>query len=154
MNIYIIIGNENTRKSSTIRALSGVRDEHLFDVKTISATLKVYIKTTSLQEAKIKTIDAVEYLKRKISKDKDCDTALICLWHDEENSPHKNIVPELCCNYLNEFHKANFIIQKIIVFNKKLDCSISLVNGYSIIDTIGKPSNEIASEIRKIWGWA
>lgn len=156
IRLFIIIGNSNTRKSSIIRALSGVRDERVFDIKTDTEKIKVFVKTTSLQEAKIKRSDAANYIIKKLGKVAGCNTALICLRFTNKVHVGKEFISEDCTKYLIEFEKSNFIIEKMTVLNEKIENIENiemLQNAHLISDSKTKPSNELASEIRKLWNW-
>ena len=110
----------------------------------------MFVKIVALQEASIKAINAVQYLKDKISKDKDCNTALICLWFDENKHQNKEFIPEKYIDYLQKFKESNITIKSIIVFNENKEI---LENTHLISNTKQTPSNEIAFEIKKTWGW-
>ena len=51
--VYAILGEDNTRKSSTIRALSGAGQHRPMDIQTRAGMISVYIQISALQESMI-----------------------------------------------------------------------------------------------------
>jgi hypothetical protein len=54
VNLFIIIGDANSRKSSTIRALTGAYNSKCYDIQINNkAILNFYVQICALQEVKI-----------------------------------------------------------------------------------------------------
>lgn len=59
-NIYIIIGESNTKKSSVIRCLTGIYNEGVYKIKHSNGSIiDTFIKTSSLQESDLTEGDFV-----------------------------------------------------------------------------------------------
>jgi len=150
MKLYIIIGNEESRKSSTIRALTGVRDTKKFKISVPDKrnVIEVYVKTTSFQEANGGTYPKEATIELTNCG---CECAIICLWNKSANHPKsKKLMPDFI-DYINEFSKAGFTIQSPKIFLDKEDIVMKLSTDILINNTIDKPANEIAALVRKHW---
>ncbi|MGG1400174.1 hypothetical protein ABE288_20480 [Bacillus salipaludis] len=148
-NLYVIIGEQNTRKSSTVRALSGFHQRGSNQTKphyialTNGNTEDFYIEPTSLQEKRINSKDL-------INKAKHYNNALICL---RENS--FNNLPDYY-SYLNDFITAGWNIKGLAVLgasNLQKGIPISSISPIYETNTINIASNEIAHRIRNSWNW-
>ena len=59
-NVYIIMGETNMKKSSTIRCLAGIHNKNIFDIKHQNGNIRpTFVLASSLQEAKISESDFV-----------------------------------------------------------------------------------------------
>ena len=81
-NVYVVIGDANTKKSSVIRALSGVdrRDNYLIE-DLEGNTLNIFIQIRSLQESKISIQEFMDYIVEK-----NIENVLVALRKDRCNS--------------------------------------------------------------------
>lgn len=148
-NLYVIIGEQNTRKSSTIRALSGFyrRDKNLTKPHYITFTNgnveDFYIDPTSLQEKKISS-------QKLINDALNYNNVLICL----REHPFNNL-PDYY-SYLNDFMNAGWNLVGITVLgtnNLHKGIPISNVSPLFEQNSITMPSNQIAHRIRNSWNW-
>ena len=147
MEIYIITGAPDAKKSSVIRALTGVRDSKQFNVTFKHGVKSVWIETTSPNEISstkfpkgISPNELIKYLKSK-----KVDAVIIPL----RSSSSKFALP-LADVYINKLNGVGFTIHKVIMFN----ISIAVPMGVSsdlVHNTKNAPANELANYIRKIW---
>jgi hypothetical protein len=152
MKLYIIIGEENSRKSSTIRALTGAWNTNKFKIAVTDQRkeITIYVKTTSFQEANrgVYPNDAIIELTNC-----GCDYALICLWKNSANHPKtKKIMPDYAA-YIKDFIQAGFSIQFPKIFLEKGNNFLNLSPDIQINNINKVPSNEIASIIRTNWNF-
>lgn len=136
MKIYIIVGDSYTRKSSTIRALTGVRDNDNFTIQFQNGNIGTFrIRSTSLQEKGILPETSINEINQS-----NCNFAIICLRFDSiKNRPSYDV-------YLNAFQNNNWEIMPLVFFNRNPNNIEALV-----IPTRNTPSNEIANIIRNHW---
>ena len=57
--VHVILGDANTRKSSTARALTGVAQRKSVNVATNTGDIDVFVQISSLQESKIMPADFI-----------------------------------------------------------------------------------------------
>jgi len=161
MKLYIIIGNGNSRKSSTIRALTGVRDQRNLEVAKNDICINAYVKTTSFQEIFNKGINPEAAYDEMITRK--CDYAIICLRYNPKYSMPGFI------DYIDTFvKKGGSIIEPLIFLSNEDDVEKITKNSINIefenkgLKTINSniinnskqiASNEIASIIRELWGF-
>lgn len=140
-DIYVIMGDSNSRKSSTIRALTGVARKRSYDISTTNGIIETYISISSLQESKT---SPKAFLKEVNSMG--CKNVLVSLWIRNGKSLPKGR------KYLDKFTKSGWNIKPIAVLGSTLP---NLPQRYSVksIKSKKRPSNEIASEVRKMWNW-
>jgi len=142
--VWIIMGDSNTKKSATIRALTGAFRKNHYDISTTKGILRnVYIEIRSLQEAKIEP-------KEFISKHNNDKFILLSLWINSSNRYPDGI------DYINEFIRNRWIIKEIVVLGRnqnnmpyKLPTNVSV----RYIPNTNIPANKIAHEIRNWWNW-
>jgi hypothetical protein len=149
--IYIITGAPNDRKSSSIRALTGVHDGKSFDVEINGTTEYVFVMTTSPNEVKSKSlphgISPSELIK--LIKGLKKETKIIL--------PIRLIKPlhELPTaeEYIKVLHHAGYEIAPVAMYNS----NVSLPNGVHgtlINNTRTIPANKLASKLRKLWSFS
>lgn len=154
-NVYVILGESNSRKSSTVRALTGVPMQYdAWSVGTTAGVIDVYVQIQALQEAKI---DAPAFVKKiadvdqfRISRGGSViNNLLLPLRVSAFNGFHDG------ADYLNHFMQAGWSIQQIVV----LDATVPpvglpvVVPTHLISGSASMPANAIASQIRGCWNW-
>jgi hypothetical protein len=149
--IYVITGAPNDRKSSTIRALTGVYNGKSFEVEINGTTEKVYVMTTSPNEVESKLSPngiSPKDLVKLIKGLKD-ETKIIL--------PIRAIKPlkglPAADVYIKALHDAGFELATIAMYN----ITISLphgVTGTLINNTGTTAANKLASKLRKLWGFS
>ncbi len=148
--LYIITGAPNVRKSSVIRVLTGIRDTKSFQIQFQEGVRKTHIMATSPNELDSMGFDngmspqlLVEYLK---NLNEDITAAII---------PIRSVNPKfnlpVASVYILELEKAGFVIAEVAMFNEAITLPNG-VNGTLINNTHNTPSNQTASEVRKLWG--
>jgi len=160
LNVYIIMGNGGTRKSSIINALTGHHGRtRIYDIKFKGRTKtekKVYIITQSLQEYtnnRMAPLAFINFINRERTTNK-FDYILIPLLINSSLGSGQD--------YFNEFRNVGWNILRI---------EISTINDNHLPDWIDnlpnhainpfqqrntellKPTNVIAAKIRKRWRW-
>lgn len=147
MDAYLIIGHGNQRKSSTIRALTGVCQKDIFEIATNGGNiLQTYIQIQSLQEASI----APQQFISEVSNS-NCDSVLTSL----RVGSMKNVYP-YCVSYIQAFQNAGWNIRGIVVLGlSNLPHGYNLPQGVPVPIFIGNilPTNQIASIVRNQWNW-
>ena len=148
MNVYVIMGEGNTRKSSLVRCLTGIHEKSKEKKPHIVATqegdIPVKIRIGSLQE--VKKLPA-EFIAE-------------CKLHDVPNILCAvRIEPEKSCpsgvEYLNAFIKEGWEVKPVIAldtisipdFPKDLEQPMYLYGSKST------PTNAMAARVRELWGW-
>ncbi len=151
-SIYIIMGNQNKRKSSIIRCLTGTPRKKKIKLKTISSYIDIYVTISSLQEANIQPTDFITLVNEN-----NYDNVLCCLWIRDKITDNNVSYPN-GVSYINKFLNAGWSIEFVDVLGIEAD--------QELIDQLGEihcefhprsaenPSNQTAAEIRSNWGWA
>ncbi len=150
MIIYVIAGAPNVRKSSVIRALTGIRDTRTFQIQFQEGVKKTFVMATSPNE-----LDSMGYSKGMSPKqlieylrnlNEEITAAII---------PIRSVNPKfnlpVASEYIQELVKAGFEINDVAMFNEV----IPLPNGVSgtvLMSNQNIPSNLTASKLRQNWG--
>ena len=159
-NVYAILGDSNTRKSSTVRALTGVFQGHsAWNVATTThPPLDVHVEVSSLQESNISPqgfvdiIDAVNQNRVSLNLPHVANI-LVPIWISAGNNLPAGI------NYLQHFAQMptpGWNISQIVVLGATALPIASLPAGvpaHLISGSASMPVNLIASQIRGMWGW-
>lgn len=145
MDAYIIIGEAKQRKSSTIRALTGVWRKDIFKLATNGNILDTYIQVQSLQEAGLTPQQFISEVNNN-----QCNAVLTSLRTRAVtggNFPH-------CIKYIQEFQNAGWNIKGIAVLGAtSLNYNLPLGIQNPIYIPSSDPTNKIASIIRTQWKW-
>jgi len=145
-NLYIVIGEAETRKSSCIRALSGVFRRKRYTIRTVNdGDIDVYIPgTSSLQERGISPDDFMDEVKRDGSQN-----VLMSLWISATGTQPAGHT------YIQRFIQAGWNIERVVVLDEKdpIDLPQGCPNQQLIPGSRNLPANEIASQIRQSWQW-
>ena len=154
-DVYVVLGGSNMRKSSTVRALTGVPMQYdTWMVETTTGSIDVYVQIKALQEAEITPPDFVN----KIANVNQYRNKL-------GYSPVSNILIPLRISavngfpdgavYLQHFIQVGWNIQPIFVLGATA-LPIGLPSGvpaHLISNSTTIPVNQIASSIRGWWNW-
>ncbi len=158
-NVYAILGESNARKSSTVRALTGVFQwQSAWSVATTTHTpLDIHIEVSSLQESNISPqgfvdkIDAVNRNRASLNPPyPDVANILVPIWISAGN----NLPPGI--NYLQHFaQQPGWNISQIVVLGAAaLPPALPVgVPAHLISGSVSMPANAIASQIRGFWNW-
>lgn len=145
--LYIIVGHGHTRKSATIRALTGFSSGYdYWLVETIrDGTRRVFIISASPQEQQ-KTL-FTKHLKAINEADEESDV-LMALHPDEE-----------ACEFIEKVQKQNKREIRWVLLGMSEDemrkdlRKILHEPDHVITDSKERPANAIANQIRQLWGW-
>lgn len=158
IKFWAVVGDSNTRKTSTIRALSGTgQRKDCWDLgltHPTHITVKAYIETSAPQEQDSKPSPS-EIVKRlnNASIKHEVTHLLIALRHKSKSSPNG-------LDYINHFiNEANWECLGIALTGWGLQSS-AIRNDYDQITTLIQPNdstrllaaNSIASQVRSKWG--
>jgi len=143
-DIFIIIGDPNTGKSRTIRALTGARREAAsgYRIGTTTGEINVYIKLSALQENKISPGNFIRTIQQG-----NYQNVLICLRRNQSNGQPNAIF------YIEEFLNVHWNIKQIVIFGDILPNLQRNIQPNYIQNSRQLPSNTIASYIRQWWHW-
>jgi hypothetical protein len=149
-NVYVILGDSNARKSSTMRALTGVRQESdYWEMATRSGGVDIfYIRTMSLQEAGITPQVFVKKINQLV-----VSNVFISLRIKPLKKAGK--IYAAGADYLDAFKRAKWNIKTLFVLGDpalppRLPTGI---RANLISKSRTRPANEIASTIRGVWNW-
>lgn len=147
--IFVITGAPNDRKSSTIRALTGVHNGKSFEVEINGATEKIYVMTTSPNEVVSKSLpngispkDLVKLIKGL--KDESKIILPIRAIKPLEGLPTADV-------YIEALSYAGFEIATVAMYNTKVSLPTG-VSGTLFNNTRTVAANKLASKLRKLWG--
>jgi hypothetical protein len=149
MKLYIITGAPNTRKSSVIRVLTGVRDSRAFDIQFEHGIVKTFVFLTSRNEIRYRNqpnaVSPEELVTFLNNLDSTIEAVIIPL---RSSNPVNGIFAE---TYIELLNNEGFLINTVVMFNTVVNLP-SNVDGELLISNNTIPSNLTASRVRKIWG--
>ena len=149
-NVYVILGDSNTRKSSTMRALTGVRRQSdSWEIANGAGGVDIfYIRTMSLQEAGITPQVFVETINRLV-----ISNVFISLRINPSTKAFR-IYPA-GADYLHAFKRANWNVKPLFVLDRlALPSGLpTVIQARLISNSHARPANIIASIIRGLWNW-
>ena len=149
MKIYIITGAPDDRKSSAIRALTGVRDTKTFDLQFENGVVRTHVMVVSCNEIKstrfsngITPKQLVEYLKNL----KEDETAAML--------PLRSVSPKfdlpIASEYIQALLEEGFELAQVAMFNRPIELPTN-TQSELIVNTRLNPCNQTASALRKMW---
>lgn len=150
--LYIITGAPNVRKSSVIRALTGVFLSDTFQIQFENDTTptQTHVMIASPNEIKSTVYEqgmTIQQLFDYLNNLNENDTAVIL--------PIRSVNPKfnlpVASEYIQALHNEGFEIAEVAMFNEAIPLPNG-VNGTLINNTQNTPSNQTASEVRKLWG--
>ena len=143
-DVYVIMGDKNTRKSSTIRALTGVYNKGVYEIAIQGGqVIDVFVQISSLQES---GISPQEFIKET----KNYQHILLSLWILSGNGQPDGLT------YIQDFINAGWDIREIVVLgmnNLPYNLPTNAPKPKYIQNSINLPANQIASQIRNWWKW-
>jgi len=141
-NVFVLIEEDGARKSSTIRALTGIHNKGDWQVATTTVIMNIYIETRSLQEKSIRPQDFINQFGNK-------QNILISL----RINPCKGCPGGV--DYINAFVSNGWNISQIVILGTNILPGLSqgLPQPFPIPIVPIEPANQIASRIRTRWGW-
>jgi len=145
--VFIVVGHAGSRKSSTIRALTGIGKAKIFQVRVANdGTLNIYVSHSSLQEKKISPADFITLVERKGDPD-----VLVAL---QTRGSRNGEFPD-AQEYASQFMQAGWQIAGVAsLYGGPRDPLIADTPVPIQNDRFeNMASNEIASIIRVRWNW-
>lgn len=147
--VYIITGAPDARKSSVIRALTGIRDTKTFDIQYLEGKEKTHVMVVSCNEKGSKKFpngltpqQLIDYFK---NLDKNITAVIL---------PIRSIKPKfnlpLASEYIQALANAGFEIAKVAMFNDEIPLPYG-VEGTVLLSNENIPANLTASKLREIW---
>ena len=147
MDLYLLVGNTHTRKSSVARSLTGCFNRSVRDIALSSgrSTLRLYARVGALQETKTAPEDFVREATRQR-----CDAVLCCLAPGAlPGAPQQ--YPE-ADEYLDHFAQAGWRLCGIAALGQNSGGLRSpLLRHFPQAGT--DPINATAQAVRKHFGW-
>ena len=147
MDMYLVIGNPNTRRASLIRALTGCFNRSVRDIELLSgkAVLKVYARVGSLQETRTRPEDFIAEVAATR-----CSAVLCCIAPNA--SPSSPALYPSALAYVERFLQEGWAVQAIAALGQN---SGGLRNqALAQFPQAGvAPINVTAAAVRKHFGW-
>ena len=149
VTVYAIIGDANTRKSSTARALTGVGQKKKVDIESMAGTLPAFVQISALQESAIAPNEFINHMTT------DGHLNAVVTLRDAPLSKGGHTFPSGSA-YLREFINAGWRIQQVVVLGAPR-LAHALPAGTPgpmyVPGSRSTPTNKIASQIRQSWAW-
>ena len=113
MDLYLVVGNPNTRKSSLIRSLTGCFNRSVRDILPTGgkAPLRLYARVGSLQDTKTTPKDFMAEAGRVR-----CSAVLCCLTPNA-NPNHREQCPD-AASYLAHFSGEGWHLRAVVVLDE------------------------------------
>lgn len=147
MDLYLVVGNPNTRRASLVRSLTGCFNRSLRDIELVSgkAPLRLYARVGSLQETKTGPQDFV--LEAQATR---CGAVLCCV------APQAHLAwPEAypaATAYLEHFRQQNWRLRAVAVLGQNGGGLRSpALRQFPQAGTA--PINVTAAAVRRHFGW-
>lgn len=142
MEIWAVVGHANTHKTSTIRALTGVsRLRRNWNVRyDAHGTVETFVHPAGLQESNVSPQDFIRMVNEAGVR------YVIVALRYELAGEHPD-----AAGYLAAFQEAGWHIAGHAVLGHGNPLP-GFVGGISIPDAANTPSNEIAAQLRQVWG--
>jgi hypothetical protein len=147
VDLYTLIGNARTRKSSLVRSLTGCFNRSVRDIQPACgrAALRLYARAGSLQETRTRPIAFMEEAERLR-----CDAVLCCL-SPAANPLHLEDLPDAAA-YLRHFEARGWRLRAIAVLGQNAGGVRSpTLMQYPNAPT--QPINLTAQAVRQHFGW-
>lgn len=150
MHAFVLIGGENSRKSSVCRALTGVSTRSIREVETQGGKqLRMYICPNALQEYPTSPQDFVEEVVESGVR-----STLFCLWpHADLDAPHDYPRAQ---NYLEQLIDLGWNIERIADLgqaNLSLDGRLPSNRIMTFPESHIQPANATAAAVRAFFDW-
>ena len=147
MDLYLVVGNSNTRRASVVRSLTGCFNRSQRDILPLGASkpLRVYARAGALQETKTTPQDFIA----EAGKTR-CDAVLCCL----SASPYSggdNEYPDAQA-YLQAFKEAGWRVRAVAVLGQNSG-GIKSPHLRQFPQATTAPINVTAKDVRALFGW-
>ena len=146
LDVYLLIGNNHTRKSSLLRALTGCFNRNVRDIELVNGkSIRLYARCTALQESRTEAADFVLEAGRHR-----CQAVALCLLPeanplDPQRWPDAN-------RYIQSFQQAGWTVRKTAVLGAHpvKPAAGAVVHLPSVLH---QPINSTAATLRSHFGW-
>lgn len=153
-HIWTLIGANNSRKESTIRALTGVARGNDIEVRLSNGqTMPLWTQVMALNVTE-GAPDAAGWMKTLNNDHQNSGThvrlnLLIGLRLDPELSPAYSAEA-----YLEQMAKAGCILESVVTLGQPTPSFVCALGvPFADIRDVSGPTNAIAAQVRKLWGW-
>jgi len=146
--LYVILGDANTRKSSTVRALTGVARRRSVTVGTTVGDIDVFVQVSSLQESEIMPADFISEMTSAGHQN-----IVVTLWVSSRVTSTGTYPQGIV--YLQEFIAAGWTLAQIVVLGASTFSGAPPATPapHFIPNSRTTPVNRIAAQVRSWWGW-
>jgi hypothetical protein len=147
MDVFIVVGNPNTRKASLVRSLTGCFNRSVRDILPLGGkqALRLYARVGSLQDTRTGPEDFVAEVARAR-----CNAVLCCL-APTANPDHAERCPDPQA-YLEVFKAASWRIRAIAVLGQN-GGGVRSANLMQFPQAPIAPINQTARAVRAHFGW-
>ena len=147
MDLYLIVGNPNTRKASVVRSLTGCFNRSVRDIQPLGgkAALRLYARVGTLQDSKASPADFIAEAARMR-----CNAVLCCL-APSANPDHPDRLPDAPA-YLAAFKAAGWRIGSIAVLGQN-GGGVRSPHLLQFPQAPIAPINQTARAVRAHFGW-
>lgn len=157
--VFIVVGHSESRKSSTIRALTGTGPPKIYQVRiTNDEILNIYVHHSSLQEARISPAAFITQVEKFVEEcveefEGDPDVLVALRTKSSRNGEFPNAQ-----EYASQFMQAGWQIAAIVLLgpaSRESSNRLSEISHEFFANPDSKvlPANWIAHQIRGEWGW-
>ncbi|MBI5887764.1 MAG: hypothetical protein HZB82_03520 [Deltaproteobacteria bacterium] len=146
MDVYLIMGAAKTRKSATIRCLTGLGSRQVCDIQLLQGNkIDIFTHIRALQEQGI----APDKFIADIKKESHTNLLIPLRIKKANRCPDGD-------EYIMKFQKTGWNIMPIFVLGTQSNASLSALNlNIQFIATSAQnPNNHNANIVKKTWGWA
>lgn len=151
MDVYLIIGDANTGKSSLIRCLTGCAQYGTGNFAlTNGTTISTYVVISSLQESAISPSSFIQDVQDAL-KDGRIDPKLEAAVLVPLREDSVNDYPA-ASQYITEFENAGWTIVKTALLDSQTPTS-NYPHCQGVTDVMSKPINVSAAAVRQHFGW-
>jgi hypothetical protein len=154
INVYVILGEANMRKSSVMRCLSGAGVQNVYKIQHLNGSIRdTFVRFTSLQEANITESEFVTYVTQNVKKH--YDDIFICLRVNGliDNKSKRQLSPAE--DYINYFKSIGWNIIEIVDFQDTNNIATlgNITPTLTLINTHKDTTNYTASLVRNQFKW-
>jgi hypothetical protein len=145
--LWVILGKQDARKGSTIRALTGAGKKRELDVALSTGEMKIHIAVMSVNEP----ADAPDPISWAKQINKSGGNHLVAFRTGSGRKFGNECAPE---KYLKKFLEGGGVIESLVNIGGKAPNWVKdLGCEYRQVIEHGLPSNAIAHKIRQFWKW-
>jgi hypothetical protein len=147
MDLFVIVGNPHTRKSSVMRSLTGCFNRSLRDIQPADgrAPLRLYVRVGALQESRCTAEDLAAEAQRRRAQ------AVLCgLWPSAH--PHDALRWPAAADYLDAFDTMGWRLRAVAALGQNAGgLRGAQVMAFPLAPT--QPLNVTAHGVRQFFGW-